>query len=205
MARHWLVILQVLQTMKKLDIRPIYIARRSGLTNLQKSKLDDLLLIQFQSLEIDIPSQIMTYSPIKNSNEFDPQIITDYCYFKNPSQQLFYPVMIFDNANPQLISVVADDDTVFQANRFGIEEPVDGIHMFPAEIDLVIVPLLTFDRKGNRVGYGKGYYDRFLKQCRKDCLKIGFSYFEPINHIDDVNKHDIKLDYCITPETIYQF
>jgi 5-formyltetrahydrofolate cyclo-ligase len=191
--------------MKKLDIRPIYIARRSGLTNLQKSKLDDLLLIQFQSLEIDIPSQIMTYSPIKNSNEFDPQIVTDYCYFKNPSQQLFYPVMIFDKASPQLISVVADDDTVFQANRFGIEEPVDGIHMFPAEIDLVIVPLLTFDKKGNRVGYGKGYYDRFLKQCRKDCLKIGFSYFEPINHIDDVNKHDFKLDYCITPETIYQF
>src|SRR6187402_3571633 len=180
--------------MKKLDIRPIYIARQSGLTGPQKNKLDDLLLIQFQRLEIDIPSQIMTYSPIKNSNEFDPQIITDYCYFKNPGQQLFYPVIVFDEASPQLISVVVDDDTVFQVNRFGIEEPVDGIHMFPTEIDHVIVPLLTFDKKGNRVGYGKGYYDRFLKQCRKDCLKIGFSYFEPIDHIDDVSKYDIKLD-----------
>ena len=77
--------------------------------------------------------------------------------------------------------------------------------MFPAEIDLVIVPLLCFDKKGNRVGYGKGYYDRFLKQCRKDCIKIGFSYFDPIDQVEDINKFDVKLDYGITPDAIYQF
>ncbi|MEO6723593.1 MAG: 5-formyltetrahydrofolate cyclo-ligase [Ferruginibacter sp.] len=191
--------------MKKIDIRPVYIAMRNGLTPAERNKMDDLILIQFQRLEIDIPSLIMTYSPIRKSNEFDPQVITDYCYFKNPGQQLFYPVMIESMADPQLISVIVDDETVFHVNKYGIEEPVDGIDMFPTEIDLVLVPLLAFDKRGNRVGYGKGYYDRFLTQCRKDCLKIGFSYFEPISHIDDVNRTDIKLDYCITPETIYQF
>jgi 5-formyltetrahydrofolate cyclo-ligase len=192
-------------TMKKLDIRPIYIAMRNRLTIAQKNRMDDLMLIQFQRVKIDIPALIMTYSPLRKFNEFDPQIITDYCYFKNPAQQLFYPVIAEDSVAPRLISVVVDDDTQFESNRYGIDEPVDGVHTFPTEIDMVIVPLLSFDKKGNRVGYGKGYYDRFLKNCRKDCLKIGFSYFEPIAHIDDVTHDDIKLDFCITPETIYQF
>lgn len=168
-------------------------------------KLDDLLLIRFQQIVIDIPSLIMTYAPIKNLNEFDPQLITDYCYFKNPGQQLFYPVIKEGKKHPELISVVVDDDTIFKENKYGIAEPVDGIDMFRTEIDLVIVPLLCMDIKGNRVGYGKGYYDRFLRHCRKDCMKIGFSYFDPVDQVEDVNKFDVKLNYGITPNAIYQF
>ncbi|MEP7110498.1 MAG: 5-formyltetrahydrofolate cyclo-ligase [Ferruginibacter sp.] len=191
--------------MKKEEIRALYKEKRAVLTPHLKSKLDDILLIQFQHLAIDIPSLIMTYSPIKKLNEFDPQTITDYCYFKNPGQQLFYPVMVEEKRRQKIISVIVDDDTIFKTNRFGIEEPVDGINMYPAEIDLVIVPLLSFDKNGNRVGYGKGYYDRFLKQCRKDCIKIGFSYFEPVEQVDDINKFDVKLDYGITPDAIFHF
>ena len=191
--------------MKKEDIRALYKEKRAALSIHLKEKLDDLLLIQFQQLEIDIPSLIMTYSPIKQLNEYDPQTITDYCYFKNPGQQLFYPVMVESKNSPKIISVIVDDETVFKTNQYGIEETLEGIDMFPTEIDLVIVPLICFDKKGNRVGYGKGYYDRFLKQCRKDCLKIGFSYFDPIDQIDDINKYDVKLDYGITPDAIYQF
>lgn len=191
--------------MKKEEIRVLYKQKRAALSLHLKDKLDDLLLLQFQKLEIDIPSLIMTYSPIKHLNEFDPQTITDYCYFKNPGQQLFYPVMVQGKKNPQIISVIVDDETVFKTNKYGIEEPVEGIDMFPTEIDLVLVPLISFDKKGNRVGYGKGYYDRFLKQCRKDCIKIGFSYFEPVDQVEDVNKLDVKLDFGLTPDTIYQF
>ncbi len=191
--------------MKKEDIRKLYKEKRATLSVQLKEKMEDLMLIQFQQLVIDIPSLIMTYSPIKIFNEFDPQTITDYCYFKNPGQQLFYPVITEHTNPPEIISVIVDDDTFFKTNKYGIEEPVDGIDMFPTEIDLVIVPLLCFDKKGNRVGYGLGYYDRFLKLCRKDCLKIGFSYFDPIEQIIDTSKFDIKLDYCITPEAIYQF
>jgi 5-formyltetrahydrofolate cyclo-ligase len=191
--------------MKKEDIRAIYKERRADLSLRSKSKMDDLLLIQFQHLAIDIPSLIMTYSPIKKMNEFDPQTITDFCYFKNPGQQLFYPVMDIYKKQPVIRSVIVDDDTIFKTNEYGIEEPIDGIDMFPEEIDLVIVPLLCMDKQGNRVGYGKGYYDRFLKRCRKDCLKIGFSYFEPIDGVDDINKFDVKLNYGITPEATYYF
>jgi 5-formyltetrahydrofolate cyclo-ligase len=191
--------------MKKEDIRAMYKDKRMSLTAAQQAKLDDLLLIQFQKLPIDIPSLIMTYAPIRNFKEFDPQTITDYCYFKNPGQQLFYPVMVEGKEHPEILSVIVDDDTIFRTNKYGIEEPVDGIDMFTSEIDMVIVPLLCFDKKGNRVGYGKGYYDRFLKDCRKDCLKVGFSYFQPIEQVDDVNRFDVKLDYGITPDAIYAF
>jgi 5-formyltetrahydrofolate cyclo-ligase len=75
----------------------------------------------------------------------------------------------------------------------------------PQEIDLVIVPLLAFDEKGIRVGYGKGYYDRYLKDCREDCLKVGFSYFEAVERIEDADEFDVPLDFCITPNRIYVF
>lgn len=164
--------------------------------------MDDMLLIQFQRLPIVIPALVMTYAPIERFNEFDPQLITDYCYFKNPGQVLFYPVM---GSNDELISVVVDDNTTFAVNSFGISEPVDGLDMFPEEIDLVIVPLLAFDRNGFRVGYGKGYYDKFLKECREDVIKVGFSYFDPVALIEDINAFDVKLDHCITPQHIYNF
>ena len=51
----------------------------------------------------------------------------------------------------------------------------------------------------------KGFFDRYLKGCREDCIKIGFSYFEPLDSIDDANEFDVPLDFCITPQRIYVF
>ena len=72
-------------------------------------------------------------------------------------------------------------------------------------INMIFVPLLSFDKNGYRVGYGKGFYDRYLSQCRGDCLKIGFSYFEPLDAIDDTNEFDVPLNLCVTPTTVYVF
>ena len=70
---------------------------------------------------------------------------------------------------------------------------------------MVFVPLLAFDEKGNRVGYGKGFYDKFLAECKPEILKIGVSFFEPENIIPDVLNTDIQLDLCITPTKVYNF
>ena len=191
--------------MIKSNLRHIYKERRQQLTNTQLATLDDLLLIQFQKLPVDIPALIMTYAPIARWNEFDPQEITDYCYFKNPEQQLFYPVITDSEGVSNMMPVLVSDATIFELSAFGFSQPVDGIEVSPEDIDLVIVPLLAFDEKGYRVGYGKGYYDRFLKKCRKDVIKVGFSYFEPIDAIQYINVYDVPLDYCITHEKIYIF
>jgi 5-formyltetrahydrofolate cyclo-ligase len=189
--------------MNKEELRKIYKEKRTAISAAQKSRLEDLMLIQFQKLDIDIPSLIMTYAPIERMNEFDPQLITDYCYFKKPEQILFYPVI--HPTAVLMLSAVVSDHTLFEPNKFGIMEPVNAMPMFPEEIDLIFVPLLVFDVRGHRVGYGKGYYDRFLKECRKDVLKIGFSFFEAEPIIKGINRYDVKLDFCITPEKIYSF
>ena len=74
-----------------------------------------------------------------------------------------------------------------------------------SKIEVVFIPLLTFDKTGQRVGYGKGFYDQFLAQCKPSTLKVGLSFFEPEIYIEDLLPTDIPLDYCITPNQTYHF
>ena len=97
------------------------------------------------------------------------------------------------------------DNTKFQKNAYNIYEPVDGIEVPTSKIDVVFVPLLAYDAKGNRVGYGKGFYDKFLSQCKPNVVKIGLSFFEPEEKIEDVSDSDIRLDFCVTPDFLYNF
>ena len=86
-----------------------------------------------------------------------------------------------------------------------IPEPVDGIEVPVSKIEVVFVPLLAFDIKGNRVGYGKGFYDAFLSECQPETIKIGLSLFDAEPIIEDTSKLDVSLNYCVTPGRIYEF
>jgi len=97
------------------------------------------------------------------------------------------------------------DNTILKHNAYGIPEPENGIPIDASAIDVVFVPLLAYDRNGNRVGYGKGFYDRFLKSCRPDCLKIGLSFFKAETLISEASKNDIPIDFCVTPDKTYRF
>lgn len=105
----------------------------------------------------------------------------------------------------EMTNYLLTDNTKFQKNEYNIYEPVDGIKVPNAKIEVVFVPLLAYDKKGNRVGYGKGFYDAFLSKCPEDVIKIGLSFFEPEDVIEDVSPTDIRLDYCVTPTTSYSF
>lgn len=97
------------------------------------------------------------------------------------------------------------DNTKIKKNQYNIPEPVDGIEVPTRKIDVVFVPLLAFDKSGHRAGYGKGFYDKFLKECKHETIKIGLSFFEAEEQIEDVFENDVKLDYCVTPNGVYQF
>src|SRR5690606_13586233 len=98
-----------------------------------------------------------------------------------------------------------EKDHLLEFNKWGIEEPQGGQAILSHQLDAVIIPLLAFDQKGNRIGYGKGFYDRFLSACRPDCLKVGLSFFDPVNDIADAEPTDIPLDYCITAKETIAF
>ncbi len=97
------------------------------------------------------------------------------------------------------------DNTKIKKNSYNVPEPVDGLEVPDAKIDVVFVPLLAYDKQGNRVGYGKGFYDNFLSKCKPETIKIGLSFFPPEEKIDDVSENDVKLDFCVTPEGIFKF
>lgn len=105
----------------------------------------------------------------------------------------------------EMIHFLVTDNTKFNKNNYNIPEPIDGLEVPALKIEVVFVPLFAFDKLGNRVGYGKGFYDKFLSGCQPETIKIGVSFFEPEDLIDDISEEDIKLDYCITPEKCYNF
>lgn len=97
------------------------------------------------------------------------------------------------------------DSTTIKKNKWHIPEPVDGIPIASSQIEVVFIPLLAFDKSGHRVGYGKGFYDKFLAKCQPKTIKIGLSFFESVEQISDSFEGDISLDYCITPQQVYTF
>ncbi|NRA12160.1 MAG: hypothetical protein HRT57_09425 [Crocinitomicaceae bacterium] len=93
-----------------------------------------------------------------------------------------------------------------EISRWGIPEPNRGRVIAAEHFDIVIVPLLAIDKVGQRVGYGKGFYDRFLSKCSPRCIFIGLSHFDDLaDKIEDSTADHIKLNVCVTPNNIYRF
>jgi len=189
--------------MLKSEARKEFRSRRSELSKKEKSRLDNLLLIEFQKVKLPFVHYLLSYWPIEDYNEPNTHLFTDYVEFKNPHLLVCYPKI--ESAAFSMQAISAPEGSLFIKNKFDIPEPRNGEVIDPSLIDMVFVPLVVFDRKGNRAGYGKGYYDRFLMTCRPDCLKIGFSYFEPVELLEDKNQYDIPLNMCITPAGSYVF
>lgn len=189
--------------MIKSEIRKTYKGKRNAISVEEQAKLDDLLLIQFQKADIPFITSLFSYWPIEENKELNTHILTDYLEFKNPGLVVAYPRV--DIILDEMIAVVVNHETDFFRNEFNIYEPAEGDVLPADEIDLVFVPLLAFDKKGYRVGYGKGYYDKFLAESKNDCLKVGFCYFDPVDAITDKADFDVPLDLCITPQNVYVF
>lgn len=189
--------------MTKAALRGIYREKRKQLTSHEIEKMNDLILVNFQKLTLPYIDYVHTYlaSPKLGEPQTDP--IVRYLQFKNPSLKVLVPKI--GSGNGEMLHLAIDDEAEWKVNQFGISEPSSGVPVEADLIDLVLVPLLTFDLRGNRVGFGKGYYDRFLALCRKDVIKIGISFFEPAEEIEDINEYDIPLNIVVTPQHIYTF
>lgn len=189
--------------MTKNELRVIYREKRKKLTQQQLNKLQDLLLIQFQKLHLPQISLVHTYLASLKMREPETAAVIAWLEFQNPGLRIAVPRI--DRHTSGMYHYLYDEQMILTPNEWGIREPAEGKSLEVKEIDLVLVPLLCFDKKGFRVGYGKGYYDRFLAHCRPDCFFIGLSFFDPVGAIDDVDSFDIPLHYCITPSRIYSF
>jgi 5-formyltetrahydrofolate cyclo-ligase len=189
--------------MTKEELRKIYREKRKQLSGLEIEKYNDQILINLQQIPLPFLNCIHTFISSERLAEADTSKVIRFLQFKNPGLKILVPKI--DIASGKMQHLHFNDEVKLADNKYGIAEPLDGELIEPGEIELVLVPLLAFDRKGFRVGYGKGYYDKFLSECRKDVLKIGLSFFEPVDGIDNINQFDISLNYCVTPQQVFEF
>ncbi|MBL7870219.1 MAG: 5-formyltetrahydrofolate cyclo-ligase [Cyclobacteriaceae bacterium] len=188
--------------MKKEELRKIYLAKRKALSESERLNLSrDLCDLFFSSIDLSFIKVIHIYLPIESKQEPDTWLIIDRIRREFPHILLSIPII---QAN-KIESIYFEGLHQLEKNSWGILEPKQGVPTPIENIDLVIVPLLAFDKSGHRVGYGHGFYDRFLKDCRSDCKKIGLSFFLPEEKIEDSNQFDTPLHIAFTPIKAYSF
>ena len=106
------------------------------------------------------------YNSILENNELNTYFLINFLSAKQ--KQIIVPKI----QNNILLHFKIDDTTDFKLNNFGINEPINGTQINIEKIDIIFIPLIIFDLSGHRVGYGKGYYDRFLKSLNSNTVKI---------------------------------
>ncbi len=119
------------------------------------------------------------------------------------NQHICVPKII--DARGHMEAVMWNKDMLLTTNKWGILEPKSTAFIDPKTIAVVVVPLLCFDTSGQRVGYGKGYYDRFLARCAKQVKTIGVCFFDPVEPIEDTLSTDVSLDVVVTPKHVHFF
>jgi len=189
--------------MTKADLRTIYLQKRKSVAEEQYQLYSrSICELFFSHIDLSFTKVVHSFLPITTNREPDTWLIIDRIRREFPHIRLSIPRI--NKKTDLLENFFFEGLHQLEENSWGIKQPKQGIPTPTEKIDLVLVPLLVFDNTGNRVGYGKGYYDRFLATCRPDCRKIGLSLFPGIEKVP-ANQQDIQLNQCITPETIYSF
>ncbi|WP_164109545.1 MULTISPECIES: 5-formyltetrahydrofolate cyclo-ligase [Sphingobacterium] len=189
--------------MNKSELRLLYREKRKMLDRETRATYDDVILSHLKAMDWSSVHLLHLYIPIDSLNE--PDTLAFMKWLKEEKDNVQFVVSRSDFASGEMIHFLWDESMVFEANKWGILEPKEGIEVNELDLDAVLVPLLVVDKEGNRVGYGKGFYDRFLARCNPEILSVGLSYFEPVMEISDVGKWDVKLRYCVNPQGVYRF
>lgn len=190
--------------MTKQEVRKRYLQKRQKISEAEYGRLNfDLYQNFFSNIDLSFIKVLHTFLPITEKKEVDTWLIIDRIKREFPHIRIAIPKVnsqtgVFDSFYFEGLHQLA-------TNPWGIPEPKQGIPTEPEKIDLVLIPLLAYDRKGHRVGYGKGFYDKFLAVCRPDCKKVGLSFFNAEEEVVDLNDRDVPMDQCITPTGIFNF
>ncbi|HEX8247920.1 MAG TPA: 5-formyltetrahydrofolate cyclo-ligase [Pyrinomonadaceae bacterium] len=188
--------------MLKAELRKIYLVRQKSLSAEERGEKSRRIAARFfHDFDLRKIRYLHCFLPIEKFAEIDTKPIFRHLWRDFPQIETLAPRVDFHAGEMENLKFAPETELV--QNAWQIDEPAHDESVETEKIDLVLVPLLCFDRRGFRVGYGKGFYDRFLSRCRKDCLKIGLSYFSPVDEIGDAHDGDVKLDYCVTPERVF--
>ena len=185
--------------MQKSELRKIYLEKRKSLSRNEVMLLSINIFENFASTFLPKEGQnVHLFLSIEKFNEVNTSFLINYFFKKNIN--IFVP-----RINGEVLeNIQITSETEFVENKWNIMEPI-GSASENIKFDFVIVPLLYCDKFGNRVGYGKGFYDRFFAEINPNALKIGVNFFSPNEKIDDVSPLDVTLDYLVTSDEVLSF
>ena len=188
--------------MKKSELRQIYLSRQKAISQQYRlansEAIADWFFATFDLRGIKI---LHSFIPIIKFNEVDTRLIAERIWLDYPHIQIVVPRV--DVETNEMKSLAFRRDTELVRSAWEIDEPDHDEVVADAEIDMVLTPGLCFDSDGHRVGYGKGFYDRFLKKCRSNCVKVGLNHFDLVDTIEDVHQGDVRVDAVVTPDGVF--
>ena len=190
--------------MFKSEIRKIYLDKQKNLGREERTKKSAQVTESlFKNFDLSHTHFLNCFITLEKNNELDTFEIFKRLWREFPHITVCAPRIDFEMNTLQ--NVECTPETKFIENKWKILEPSGDKLISAKELDVVLVPLISFDKSGNRVGYGKGFYDRFLSLCRGDCQKIGLSLFPPVENIADAADFDVRLNFCVSPEQVWKF
>lgn len=186
--------------MIKKELRLLYKNKRKALSDDEVFQFSKAIFQNFiDFFTVEKGQKIHLFLTIEKLKEVQMSFFIDY--FFEMDVRLFVPKIVQD----KLIAVEITPQTVYETNTWGISEPISNEDAQELNYDYVLTPLVYADPRGNRVGYGKGFYDSFFSQLHSKVKKVGINYFEPNEPIDDVWENDIPLDYLVSPNRVLSF
>jgi 5-formyltetrahydrofolate cyclo-ligase len=188
--------------MLKADLRRLMLTRRRALPPAELATRSARVAARlFADFDLVNWGTVHVFLPLQRRQELNTWLIIRCLWAEWPATRVVVPVVEADGTLTHRLLTAA---TPLQESAWGIPEPIDSPVISPAEIDAVLLPLLAFDEQGQRVGYGKGFYDRFLLECPQ-ARRIGLSLEPPVPRIEDVWPGDVLLHACVTPERVWHF
>lgn len=167
---------------------------RDSLNNNEKELIDNKIFNELINTDL-YKRSINIFIYISFSNEINTRNIIEKAF--KDKKNVFIPKVYKDDKLMKAIKLNSIDE--LKKNSMGILEPIDDSNYIEKEnIDLIVVPGVVFDKECNRIGYGGGYYDRYLKDIKSKKNKIALAYDLQIVDKIESEVHDIKVDYIIT-------
>lgn len=186
----------------KKNLRKKYKELRASLTDDARDQYSLEIANKLLSLDIWDHNYYHIFLSINRLKEINTDYILSILSGKD--KHVLVPKTDFDSGTMKNMLLL--DNTRITLSAFGIPEPdEDAIEIAFAKVDVVFVPLMAYDTLGNRVGYGKGFYDKMLSECRSDVITIGLSFFPPEETKIPTNSTDMPLKYCVSPKKIFKF
>ena len=189
-------------SLKKETARKNYQKKRQELSSLRfEEDSSQIIRSLIELIKKCKPTCIHCFLTINQKNEINTKPIIEYCW----ENHIDVVVPITDFTKNTLKNAKFDPSTKTALVKNNIPEPINPIWANDSDIELVITPLLAFDATGHRVGFGRGFYDRLFSSLNNEVKRVGVSYFEPCEILEDVDNYDVPLTHCVTPQTTYCF